>query len=98
MEMDDNTLVAEIKKSLGITTDDPLVLANIKTKAIAAKNYLVKGGALHMKADSVTIKYKLSEEDITCIAIGTNDLLNNKPGETKFSPAFILLAQQICRG
>lgn len=96
--MDNVTLVEEVKKALGITTDDELVNANIKIKVIAVKEYLINGGALHMKDDPVTGKNSITDIDVSCIAMGTNDLLNNKAGETKFSPAFNLIAMQICRG
>lgn len=96
--MKDDTLLTKVKEQLGITTTDALVDSNIKLKAIAAKGYLINGGASHMKTDPVTLEYNLTEIDIACIAIGANDLLNNKAGETKFSPAFTTIALQICRG
>ncbi len=96
--MDDLALLEEVKKSLGITTDDALVNSNIKMKAIAVKEYLINAGAAHMKNDPVTGKNSINSIDISCIAIGVNDLLNNKSGETKFSPAFEIIAMQICRG
>jgi len=96
--MDDVTLLGAVKGQLGITTDDEFVNSNIKLKLLATKAYLIKGGATHMTTDPVTLKCNINDLDIACIAIGVNDLLNNKAGETKFSPAFNMLALQICRG
>ena len=75
---------------LGITTEDEEVIRNIKGKIRAVKQYLINGG-LQIKEDS-------KEEVFACISIGVNDLLNNKSVDTKFSPAFKMLAMQICRG
>lgn len=87
----DNMLVESVKDYLGITTDDIDVTRNISIKANAVKGYLIKAGA--------TIdENNYSEEVIACIATGVNDLLNNKAGDTKFSPVFNMLAMQICRG
>lgn len=88
----DDKLVEDVKVYLGITTDDIEVTNSIKIKAKATELYLKKGG---MKIPEGGI---YSEEVISCIAIGVNDLLNNKAGETKFSPAFTMIAMQICRG
>jgi hypothetical protein len=96
--MDDTTLVTKVKEALGITTNDEAVINNIKLKTMTAKGYLIKGGALHMKNDPVTKENLIDDIDVSCIAIGVNDLLNCKPGETKFSPAFNILSLQICRG
>lgn len=96
--MNDDTLVSKVKEALGITTDDTVVNSNIRLKTITAKEYLIKAGALHMKTDPVTNENGISDIDVSCIAIGVNDLLNCKAGETKFSPAFVTLAMQICRG
>ncbi|MDB1943738.1 hypothetical protein PMY73_07060 [Clostridium tertium] len=87
----DIILVESVKNYLGITTDDVDVTKNIFIKASAVKRYLIKAGATIESAD-------YSEEVIACIATGVNDLLNNKAGDTKFSPAFNMLAMQICRG
>lgn len=86
-----DSLVESVKDYLGITTDDEDVTRNISIKSNAVKNYLIKAGAT-----IGTIDY--SEEVVACIATGVNDLLNNKAGDTKFSPAFNMLAMQICRG
>lgn len=87
-----SNLVDEVKSCLGITTDDVDVTRNISIKTNAVKAYLLKGGY------KLPISGEYSEEVIACIAVGVNDLLNNKAGETKFSPAFTMLAMQICRG
>ncbi|WP_394896291.1 hypothetical protein [Clostridium paraputrificum] len=85
------TLVEDVKGYLGITTNDEDVTRNILIKANAVKNYLIKAGA---KID----ENNYNEAVIACIATGVNDLLNNKAGDTKFSPAFNMLAMQICVG
>lgn len=85
------TLVEDVKGYLGITTNDEDVTRNILIKANAVKNYLIKAGA---KID----ENNYDEAIIACIATGVNDLLNNKAGDTKFSPAFNMLAMQICMG
>ena len=85
------TLVEDVKEYLGITTNDEDVTRNILIKANAVKNYLIKAGA---KID----ENNYNEAVIACIATGVNDLLNNKAGDTKFSPAFNMLAMQICVG
>ena len=85
------TLVEDVKRYLGITTNDEDVTRNILIKANAVKNYLIKAGA---KIE----ENNYNEAVIACIATGVNDLLNNKAGDTKFSPAFNMLAMQICVG
>ena len=85
------TLVENVKEYLGITTNDEDVTRDILIKANAVKNYLIKAGA---KID----ENNYDEAIIACIATGVNDLLNNKAGDTKFSPAFNMLAMQICVG
>lgn len=87
----DNMLLESVKDYLGITTDDIDVTRNISIKANAVKVYLIKAGANIGENN-------YSEEVVACIATGVNDLLNNKAGDTKFSPAFNMLAMQICRG
>lgn len=88
----DDKLVEDVKIYLGITTDDIEVTQNISLKAKAVKTYLKKGGAKFVEGE------EYNEEVVACIATGVNDLLNNKAGDTKFSPAFNMLAMQICRG
>lgn len=87
--MEDKLLI-NVKKELGITIDDEDVNKNIRLKINAVKMYLISGGA-SMPEDNLIDEYITS-----CISIGVNDLLNNKAGETKFSPAFNMLAMQIC--
>ena len=89
--MTDTELKDKVKEAIGITTDDSSINANLLSKTIAVKLYLLKAGAAHLTTS-------ITDVDIACIAIGVNDLLNNKAGETKFSPAFNILALQICRG
>lgn len=85
-------ILEEVKVSLGIMTDDEMINRNIILKINAVKSYLIKGGL------NIDENQLLDEEVIACIATGVNDLLNNKAGDTKFSPAFNILAMQICRG
>ena len=87
--MTDEELLIEVKRNIGITTDDTDINKSIRNKMLTAKLYLINGGAVFSE---------LSELAIGCISIGVNDLLNNNAGETKFSPAFEMLARQICRG
>lgn len=84
-------LLADVKAELGITINDEGIDKSIEMKIKAVKGYLLNAGA---KID----ENNLSGEVVSCIAIGVNDLLNNKAGETKFSPAFNMFAMQICRG
>lgn len=86
--MSDNELINKVKLNLGITSEDEDIDSNIRLKINAVKGYLINGGA---KLDDI------SDQVISCISIGVNDLLNNKAGDTKFSPAFNMLALQICR-
>lgn len=79
-----------VKNNLGISVIDEGIDSNITSKINAVKIYLVNGGA--------EITETPSELEIACISIGVNDLLNNNAGETKFSPAFDMIAKQICRG
>lgn len=86
----DEYLLYLVLTDLGITTDDEEVIANIRGKVKAVKLFLTNAGA--------QIGEEVTEDVISCISIGVNDLLNNKAGETKFSPAFNMMAMQICRG
>ena len=89
--MSDTELLAKVKEQLGITVSDTVIDSNITLKMKATRQYLTKGGATHLKDN-------INDLDIACIAIGVNDLLNGESGEIKFSPAFHMFAQQICRG
>lgn len=83
------SLLEKVKKNLSIMVDDKDLDANIQLKIDAVIGYLKSSGAT------------IDEENpqiVSCVSIGVNDLLNNKAGETKFSPAFNLFALQICRG
>ena len=88
----DDILLAGVKDGIGITTDDPDVNRTIMLKVKAVKLYLIKGGY------KIQPGAEYDEEFISCVAVGVNDLLNNKAGDTKFSPAFNMLAMQLCRG
>lgn len=86
----DEELIKSVMSDLGIMSEDEEVVRSISQKVKAVKRYLINGGA--------KIEESYDYEVISCISIGVNDLLNNKSGETKFSPAFNILAMQICRG
>lgn len=86
----DEELIKSVMSDLGIMSEDEEVVRSISQKVKAVKRYLINGGA--------KIEGSYDDEVISCISIGVNDLLNNKSGETKFSPAFNMLAMQICRG
>lgn len=83
-------LLNAVKSNLGITVSDADIDLSINNKINAVKGYLVDGGAV--------ITDSPSDLAVACISIGVNDLLNNNAGETKFSPAFEMIAKQICRG
>ncbi len=83
------SLLEDVKSNLGIMIDDEDLNRSIELKIQAVKGYLKSAGANINESDT---------QHISCISIGVNDLLNNKAGETKFSPAFNLFALQICRG
>lgn len=87
-----DTLLTDVKASLGITIDDEMINKSIELKINAVKTYLRNAGA------DIEEDKELTNDIIGCITIGVNDLLNNKAGDTKFSPAFNILAMQICRG
>lgn len=84
------TLLQDVKAQLGITIDDVDIDYGIEMKINAVKGYLIDGGA--------DITEPVTPKVSACIAVGVNDLLNSKAGGTDFSPAFHLLARQICRG
>lgn len=89
-------LLINVKNELGITINDNEINNSIKLKIKAIIEYLNSGGANIPGED---INYEgISTRAVSCISIGVNDLLNNKAGDTKFSPAFNMLAMQICRG
>ena len=79
--------VEAIKKALGITIDDVDFDMKLTIKMMAVEQYLVNAGATNL----------YNELGIMCVAVGVNDLLNEGAGETKFSSAFNILANQICR-
>jgi len=83
-------LLDEVKNNIGITVSDSDIDSNISNKIAAVKGYLIDGGAV--------ITDSPSDLAVACISIGVNDLLNSNAGETKFSPAFDMIAKQICRG
>lgn len=85
-----DNLLESVKNYLGILTDDIDVNRNLILKINAVKIYLINAGL-------IIIDNNYNEEVIACIATGVNDLLSNKTGETKFSPAFTMLAMQLCR-
>lgn len=83
----------QVLSYLSIATEDAEVIKNIDLKISTVRQYLIKGGAISLKDEA-----ELGGNVVACIAIGVNDLLNNKAGDTSFSPAFNMLAMQICRG
>lgn len=79
--------IDEVKKAMGITIIDEDLDNKIALKMLAVEQYLKGAGATNLN----------NELGIACIAVGVNDLLNEGAGETKFSPAFTILANQVCR-
>lgn len=86
----DEDILFFVLTDLGISAYDDEVIRNIRGKVKAVKQFLINGGA--------KIEENITEDILSCISIGVNDLLNNKAGETKFSPAFNMMAMQVCRG
>lgn len=87
--MNDDELLEKVKIELGILEDDPDINTRIKSKMLAVKHFLIGGGA----SNNIGAK----QNEVTCIAIGVNDLMDSTSGDTKFSPAFHMMANQICR-
>lgn len=85
-----NTLLDEVKAHLTITLQDDDLDKTLQLKIDAVCAYLKDGGAC--------LDEEISANTVSCIAIGVNDLLNGEAGGTKFSPAFNMLAKQVCRG
>lgn len=83
------SLLEKVKSHLSITLQDEDLDKTIQLKVNAVIGYLQYGGA---------VIDETNDRLVECVAIGVNDLLNNKAGEIKFSPAFTLFAQQVCRG
>ncbi len=81
--------VEDVKNTMNLTIQDADFDSSLKTKIIAVEMYLYNAGA-----SEETIKSQLG---LMCVSVGVNDLLNQGAGETKFSPAFVMLANQICR-
>lgn len=66
----DEYLLYLVLTDLGITTDDEDIIANIRGKVKAVKLFLMNAGA--------KIGEEITEDIVSCIAIGVNDLLNNQ--------------------
>lgn len=88
--MDETILLNKVKSMLGITISDPDMDNNIKLNISAVRGFLINAGA------SLTVGE--NDVEISCIAIGVNDIMNQTAGEAKYSPAFKLMANQICSG
>lgn len=81
--------VEDVKNTMNLTIEDRDFDLSLETKIIAVETYLTNAGA-----SKETIESQLG---LMCVSVGVNDLLNQGAGETKFSPAFTMLANQICR-
>lgn len=81
--------ISDVKNTMGITIEDADFDLSLVTKITAVETYLANAGA---KVETIG-----SQLGLMCVSIGVNDLLNQGAGETKFSPAFTMLANQICR-
>ncbi len=79
--------IESVKGTLGITIQDVEFDNNLQSKIMAVELYLKNAGASDLD----------NELGLMCVSIGVNDLLNQGAGETKFSPAFNIFANQICR-
>lgn len=82
----------EILSNLGMGIEaDEEILRQIKNKAAAVIGFMQRGGA---KLD----EKNLNAYELTVVSIGVNDLLNNTSGNTGYSPAFKMMAMQLCTG
>ena len=88
--MEDNILLEKVKTILGITISDPDMDNNINLNILAVKGFLINAGAKENVGET--------EVEVSCIAIGVNDLMNQVAGQAKYSPAFKMMANQICGG
>lgn len=81
-------LLEKVKTAMGHTIPSAVLDNKISTHIEAVRGYLISGGA----------KETVGENDleINCIAIGVSDLMNQTAGGVKFSPAFNMIAKQIC--
>lgn len=91
---ENTTLLGSVKALLGITIIDADLDKNLNLNIESVKGYLVGAGVTITTTPETVIDAQI----VSCIAIGVNDLLNNKAGETKFSPAFNMFAMQLSRG
>ena len=88
--MEDSVLLEKVKTMLGITVSDPDMDKNINFNILAVKGFLINAGAKENVGET--------EVEVSCIAIGVNDLMNQSAGQTKYSAAFKMMANQICGG
>lgn len=80
-------LVAESKKSLNIPEDATAFDAVLAQKVLAVKGYLAGAGVSTEQMDT--------DAGIGVIVMGVADLWTIRGGETKFSPAFTIMASQL---
>lgn len=81
--------VIKVLNSLGYPDDDSDLIKKVEVYINIVKGYLINAGAPQTVGDN--------DNEFGCILIGVNDLLNNDSGKTDFSPAFKILANQVCR-
>ena len=81
-------LLGKVKLALGITISNITLDTKIWMHIAAVKGYLIAGGAANTVGEN--------DLEVNCIAIGVNDLMNQTAGGVKYSPAFTLMAKQIC--
>lgn len=89
--MTESEVLGKVKQYIGAIIEDEAVNAQIMLKLNAVIQYLNDGGAV-IAFESIT------DKQICCVAMGVNDLLNSGSGATSFSPAFDIIAKQICGG
>lgn len=89
MELISVETAEKILLNIGISDKDDDLINSVRFKAAAVIAYLNKGGA-KIKPDSI------ADDELNCVSIGVNDLLNNTAGGTDFSPAFKMISLQIC--
>lgn len=93
--MAEKTLTSRIKEILQIEIEDEQTDRKIYVTAKALIGSMERGGAVFDKSDDYA---NISDSEIFCVSVGVNDLLFNRAGESKLSPAYMMLSQQLCTG
>lgn len=92
---ENKTLTGRIKEILQIEIEDEQLDRKIYITAKALIGSMERGGAVFDKSDDYAM---ISDSELFCVSTGVNDLLFNRAGESKLSPAYMMLSQQLCTG